>query len=778
MKKIILTFVLFLNCLAMPVWAASFVVQKIDIQGLERITPETVKSYIPIKPGDRLNTDKTAAIIKALYKTGFFDHITLRRLNNTLVIVVVERATIGELKISGNNAIPTDKLTTVMKGLDIAEGRVYNRAVLDRIKQGLLNQYYELGRYNARIDVKVTPMSRGRVLVKIDISEGLIAKIRRINVIGNHVFSEAQLTRQLTVSTSGLITFLTQTDQYSQEKLESSIEAIRNFYLDRGYVKFSVLSSQVSITPDRKSVYITIVIKEGEPYKVKGFALMGDFVIPRQELMPLVKLQMGGVFSRQAVVDSEKAISDAYGNKGYVYATISLNPNIDDRTKQVFLTFTIKSGKRTYVRHIYFTDNAKTNDETLRREVEQMEGSVVSTAKLEESKRRLNLLPYLRETEMSILPVHQSDDQVDVNYKVKEQNVAELTGRVGYSQLEHVILGAGVNQKNFLGTGETLGFNFQHSRYLQQYDVNFTDPYYTPSGISRSINLAVSRYNPGNANLSSSYTANEYDLSVLYSIPIGHEKNVFNRVQLGYGYQNTLVNLQSGPSMEVQNFVNKHGRHFQQLDLVAGISRDSRNKAIFPTKGMLQSLGLDIFLPVATESLHYYTLNYMNTWYQPLAKDFVLTTRGALAYGNSFSGGAANYPFFKNFYAGGPGSVRGYAGNTLGPKDSNYKASGGNFLADGSVGLIFPNYISDNLRTTVFLDAGNVYKTYNNQSVNGTSSGPLRFAIGIDAQMFLPFLGTPVDVSLAKAVHPRRTGNPSLRDDLEIFQFSLGANFG
>lgn len=779
MKKIILSLVLLLNIFCASAWAAdAFVVKNIEINGLQRITPETVYSYMPIKRGETLRPDKTAAIIKALYKTGFFEHITLARQGNTLIVNVSERSTIGQLKISGNNVIPTDKLTTVMKSLEIAEGRAYNRAIIDRIKQSLLNQYYELGRYNARIDVTATPMSRNRVLVKIDISEGLIAKIRRIDIIGAHVFSESKLVKQLTLTTPGLFTFLTQTDQYSQEKLDASLENLRNFYLDRGYVKFVTKSSQVSITPDRKSVYITIVVDEGQQYKVKGFVLTGNLILPRATMEKHVKVKAGDIFSRQVVVDSEKALSEALGDQGYIYATIALLPTIDDNKKLVFLNFEVKPGKKNYVRHISFTDNTKTNDIVLRREMQQMEASVVSTRKLEESKRRLNLLPYLRDVEMTVTPVANASDQVDVNYKVTEQSSAEISGRIGYSQLEHVILGAGINQKNFLGTGKTLGLNFQRSRYLQEYSMSVTDPYYTQDGISRSISLSISKYNAGNANISN-FSSNEYDASVMYSIPLRQMGYGINRLQLGYGYQNTLINLQQGPSVEVVDFLTKHGRHFQQLDLSAGISRDSRDRAIFPTQGMLQSLGLDVFLPVARQSLHYYSVNYVNNFYQPLVGAFILTTHGALGYGNSFSGGAANYPFFKNFYAGGVGSVRGYLGNSLGPRDSANKPSGGNMLADASLGIIFPNYITDNLRTTVFLDAGNVYKTYDNRPLGGTASGPVRMAIGVDAQYFVPFLGTPVEVSLAKAIHVRRSQtNPGLRDDLEIFQFSLGANLG
>ena len=773
MKKTIQLLVLFIYFITAPVWAAGgFVVRHIEIQGLQRISPETVYSYLPIKQGQTLQSEKTAAIIRDLYKTGFFEHISLSRSGDTLIISVVERPTIGQLKIEGNNLIPTDKLTSVMKSLDVAEGRVYNRAILDRIKLSLLNQYYQVGRYNARVDVAVTPLERNRVLVKVTISEGLAAKIRRINIIGNHAFSEKRLTNQLAVSTAGLFTFFTQTDQYSQEKLDASVESLRNFYLDHGYLRFTEKSSQVSITPDRKSVYITIVIEEGQPYKIKGYSLTGDFVVPKADLEKLIHFKPGATFSRQKVVDTEKSMTDALGNKGYVYANVVLNPIVDDKNKEVFINLNVKPGKRTYVRHIYFSDNSKTNDEVLRREIQQVEGSPVSTGQLEESKRRLNLLPYMRDAQMSLVPVPGVDDQVDVNYKVNENNSAELTGRVGYSQVDHLLIGAGINQKNFMGTGKTIGLNAETSHYQRFYSGSYMDPFYTQSGISRSVNLSISKVNPAAGNLTSSYTSNEYDIGDNYSIPIGAEKDVINRVEVGYGYQNTLISLpgdRGRVSTMVNDFIERHGRHFQQINILLGLSRDSRDRAIFPTRGARQAIGANIYMPVEATSLRYYTMNYSGAWYHPIVNEFVITARGALAYGNSFSNGR-NYPYFKNFYAGGIDSVRGFAGNTLGPKDNLGNPIGGNFLADASLGLIFPNYISDNVRTSVYLDAGNTYQTYDNRALGGTGSGPLRYSAGVQVE-WLSMMG-PIDLSLARGLNVKH------RDSLEAFQFSLGANFG
>lgn len=783
MKKIVILVVLVLSFLTQAYAADSFVVRKIQINGLQRTSADTVYSYLPIRQGQVLHPGKTSEIVKALYGTGFFDHITLARSGNTLIINVVERPTIGMLKIIGNSVIPKDKLIEVMNSVDIAEGRVYNPEVLDKIRQSLLNQYYQLGRYNARVDVTVNRMDRNRVRISIVISEGLVAKIRHINFIGNKAFSDATLTKQLTVTTPGLLTFFTQSDRYSEEKLDASLTGLRNYYLDRGYIKFDIKSSQVMITPDRKSILLTIVVEEGVPYKVSGVALTGNLILPREELMKFVTTKPGDTFSRQQFVDTEKAITDTLGNKGYIFTEVALLPNVNEAKKEVFITLDVKPGKRTYVRHIYFTDNNKTNDLTLRREMEQMESALVSTKLLQLSKTRLTRQVFLKDVDMSVIPVPGTDDQVDVNYKVKEDNAAQANVSVGYSRLDHIILSAGLTQKNFLGTGNTMGLNFSKSRFASFYGIDYTNPYYTQDGISRSLGFNISQFNPKNANLSSSYSSSQYQASDVYGIPFGQEEGVFNRAQIGYGYEGTLVTLNQNNntpiSGQVNDFVTRNGRHFQQLDIITGVSRDSRDKGIFPTAGMLHSLSATLYAPVTNNALKYYNIGYDTKIYFPLTDKFITLTKASLGYGSSFNGGAKNYPFFKNFYLGGIGSLPGYAGNSLGPKDSNYNSTGGNMLVNGSFGLIFPNYISDNLRTDIFVAGGNVYNTFDNRSLGGTASGHIRTSTGLEVTWLSPM--GPIDVSVAKAINPIRAKQDQtgrLSDDEQLFDFSLGANFG
>lgn len=774
MKKLIQLFILVCSQLVLATNVHAFIINKIDIQGLQGVSPATVESYLPIKRGQNWDPSQSPVVLRSLYQTGFFEHITINTQGQTLIIQVMERPIIGQLKISGNSVIPSDKLTEVMKSLNIAEGRVYNRALIEKIKQSLINQYYQLGRYNARVEVTVTSMARNRVLVKINISEGLVAKVKRITIIGNHAFDEKTLLKQLTVDTGGLFSFFTQTDRYSEEKLAASLDNLRNFYLDHGYIRFDVKSSQAQLSTDRKAIYITIVVQEGAQYRIKDYKLTGHYIVSSDMLQNKITFKPGDVFSRQKVLDSEKNMTKVLGDQGYLFTNISLRPQVNEANKDLILIFDINAGKRTYVNRISFSDHNRTNDEVLRREMQQLESAPASISKLEESKHRLQLLPFIREVDMSVSPVEDKTDQVNVNYKVKEEGAAQATFKIGYSPIYKTILGVGFNHKNFIGTGNTLGVNLQRSKYEEVFGIDYTNPYYTPEGISRSFNFSASRVHPeAISNLNNGYSTNEYNFGVLYGIPIGTDESVINRIQAGINYQNILVNVfRSKASNQVLSYINNHNRHFQALDFKLGYSRDSRDKIIFPTNGSFQAAFVDVYAPVTKGSPAFYTLNYRGNWYIPLTEQFILSNRAELGYGNGFSG-PDNFPFFKNFYAGGMGSVRGYEAYTLGPRDSMGKAFGGNVLTVASVGLIFPNFISDNLRTTVFADAGNVYATWNNKKFGGlssSSSGPIRYTYGIEADWLTPF-GPAIGISLAKTL------NHKSGDDRKFFDFTLGLNF-
>lgn len=775
MKKLIYIVIL-ASQLLVAARAEPFEVERIEIDGLQGISRGTVESYLPVHRGQILRSENSTAILRALYKTGFFEKVTVSRSANALVIHVVERPTIGQLKIKGNSVIPTDKLTSVMKTMDIAEGRIYNPAELEKITKSLLFQYYLLGRYNARVVVTTAPMPRNRVQVNINISEGVVAKVKRITIIGNHVFSESTLVSQLDLSTTGLFSFMTQSDRYSEDKLEMSLDKLRAYYMDRGYIRFEIKSAQAEVTPDRKAVYIVIVVEENKPYTIKNYSIEGKMVVPREQLLSKIQIHPGETFSRQKVIDSEKAITKLLGDNGYMFATVSIRPQVNEKNHQVILVFDVRPGKRVYVRHVTFSDNHRTNDEVLRREIIQMESAPVSTTKIDESKRHLTLLPYIREVDLSVKPVPETNDQVDVNYKVKEDNSAQATFSVGYSQVYRAIFGAGFNQKNFFGTGNTLGVNLRRSKYDQVYSVDYTDPYYTIDGISRSISVSASRVDPRGAGVNNGYTTHEYDAGVLYGIPVGQDSSAINRAYAGFGVQDTIIYLiPGGVSQQINRFVTNHGTHIGEMNFKLGYTRDGRDKAILPSRGTFQTLFFDAYVPYATGgSPTFYTVNYQAKWYQPLVNEFILLSKADFGFGSGIHGGQ-DFPFFRNYYAGGiapgMGTVRGYQGYTLGPRDSNGKPFGGNILTDASVALIVPNHLSENLRTSAFVDAGNVYSTVYNRGFGGASadSGPIRFSVGLEADWLTSF--GPIEISLARPLNSRP------HDQQETFQFSMGANF-
>ncbi len=771
LKKLLQHITLPFIALSIVTSAHAFTLRHIKVVGNERIPAATVLRYLPVHPGQELTGARSGAIMNALYQTGFFQRVSLGRDGNTLVIHVVERATIGQLKITGNSAIPTDKLKEVMKGVGIAEGLTYNDVIIDKIRQSLLNQYYLLGRYNARVDIKQTPLDHNRLAVTIAISEGLIAKIDRITIIGAHAFSESTLLKQLDLTTPGLFTVFTSSDQFSQDKLQSSIEKLRNYYMDRGYIHFTIQSSKVQITPDRKSIYLTIAINEGSVYKVSGVSVAGQHIVANDALLKAVNIANGSLFSRQAVLAGEKAMSDVLGDRGYIYATVDVKPAFDEAAKTVQLNFLVNPGKLIYVRHIFFIDNTRTNDNALRRQMLQMEAAPVSSKRLEQSKERLNRLPYVSNAEIAVQPVANHPDQVDVGYKFKENSAAQANFGISYGQVGGFGLLAGLNQKNFLGTGNTLGFNFSRNRYIQTYAMNYTNPFYTPDGVSRSFDAFVSKTNPRGGNLATGFTTDQYHLGVTYGFPVGADDGASNQFILGAAYDETRVNIVNGVDNQVLDFVARHGHDFRQLELTTGFSHDTRNSYYFPTTGNEQSVYLNVFAPLGARALKYYKATYDGVWYQPIIGKFVGMAHGGLGYGNSFNGGATNFPFFSNYYAGGFGSVRGYTANTLGPKDNLANSIGGNEMVDGSVGIIFPNPFPEHLRTTLFFDAGNVYNSYNNRRYGGSSSGPLRYATGIDAEWLIPMWGQ-INLAFGKAL------NHKPGDDTRFFDFTMGTSFG
>lgn len=763
MKKFFLMALLMVSVWTAQAQDLNFVAKKIQFVGLQRITQDTAFSYLPVHAGDKIDAAVSDQIIHDLYQTGFFSDVELLRQGDALIIKVDERPVISKITISGNKVIPSKELNKVLKQMKIAEGYEYNRSILNTIKAAMINQYYSHGKYNARVNINVIPQKNNSVALNITISEGVTATIKQISLIGNKVFTDKELLKQFKLSTPTVFSFITHNDQYASEKLEADLENLRSYYLNRGYLKFQIDSTQVSMTPDRKHVYIAIKMTEGDQYRFAGYDLQGNLILPKQDLQKLVGVKKGAVFSRQVVINSEKSIGDALGSVGYYHAQVQTNSKVDEQNKTIFLTFNVVPGPRIYVRHIIFSGNTNTNDFAFRRTLQQMEGGLISTKAIDQSKQRLLGLPFVSDVDVTTQPVAGKPNQVDMNYKVTTQPAGEVKAGVGYSDVDGILLNAGVNQQNIFGTGNSFSTNISYSKAMLSAGVNYYNPYYTNWGVGRGFSLYGSRYNAKEVNITD-YATDNYGGAVNYSIPVAQ----YDSLLLGFGIDYLDLHASSNPTDLVQDFIHDHGHVFWQIPLNLGLVHNTLNRAIFPTKGVYQEINFTLSAPVERDSLEYYKATYDITYYHPVYEDFVGKLSGDAGYG----GGYGNYnrlPFFKNFYVGGMGSVRGYEQNSIGPQDLYGNAIGGNLMFDTSAALIFPNPFSKALRTSWFFDAGNVYDTQGSEKGTTNHSGRIRMSSGFEFDWLSP-LGM-LNFSLAKAI------NPTKDDDTQLFQFNIGTSF-
>ncbi len=741
-------------------WAVEpFVVKDIRLEGLQRISAGTVFNYLPIKVGETLDEARSAEAIRALFKTGFFKDVRLEREGDVLVIYVTERPAVASIKISGNKDIETDTLVKALKGQGMAEGQVFDRSLLDKVEQELNRQYFSRGKYGVKISPTVTPLERNRVAVTIDISEGRAARIREINIVGNRAFDKEDLLDTFQLGGPTWISFYTDSDQYSKQKLTADLESLRSFYLDRGYLNFNIDSTQVSITPDKKDIYITVNITEGEKYTVKEVKLAGDLVVPQEELAKLISVPTGSIFSRKAATESSAKIGERLGKDGYAFANVNTIPEIDQENKQVSLTFFVDPGKRVYVRRISMAGNTKTRDEVLRREMRQLEGAWASTENIKRSKVRLEKLGYFEEVNVETPAVPGTPDQIDVNFKVVEKPSGNFLAGLGYSQTQGIIFNTSVNQDNFLGSGSHVNIAFNNSDINTIYSFAYTNPYYTVDGVSRGFSLFSRSTDAGNANVAN-YLSDVKGGLVNFGIPI----NEFDTVRVGLGYENTHIKTTDNTPTEYLAFLDANGRRFDTIKLTSGWSHDTRNRAILADEGAYQNLTLDAALPGG--GLEYYKVNYRQLRLFPLAKNWVLSLNGEVGYGDSY-GGTTELPFFENFLAGGSRSVRGFKDNTLGPKASTGRPLGGNVRLVGNVEVFFPlPFVKDtkSARLSTFLDIGNVYGT--NEDFD---AGLLRYSAGV-AVLWISPIG-PLSFSLAQPL------NKKDNDNVQNFQFTIGAAF-
>ena len=763
-NKIYHSFYALLLCAAfVPLKAAEeFIIQDIRVEGLERITPGTVFNYLPMRVGDRFDDSRSSEAVRALFKTGFFDDVRLERDGNVLVFLFKERPAIGSIQMSGNKDVKTEDVLESLKQFGFAEGRVFVQAQLDQVEQELRRQYYSAGKYGARIETTVSPLDNNRVGIVIEVSEGVAARIRQINIVGNTVFEEAELLKQFESSAPGLLSFFTKDDQYSKQKLSGDLEALRSYYLDNGYLNFNVDSTQVSITPDKKDIYITINISEGEPFTVTEVRLAGDLIVPKEALFGLVEIGAGDLFSRKKVTDTSKRLTDRIGEEGYSFGNVNAIPDIDQAGKTVALTFFIDPGKRVYARRINFAGNVKTKDEVLRREMRQQEGGWLSTTQVERGKERLERTGYFKEVNVETVAVPGTADQVDVNYTVEEAPGGRLGGGLGFSPGQGIIFNTSIVQDNFLGSGKRISFNFNNSRVNTNYAIGYLNPYFTVDGISQGFNLFYRDTNAVRANLAA-YETRDVGGEINIGFPVSENNSIFGALK----YRNTQIDLLSRSGAQIRNFVNQNGSEFDILSLSASFSYDTTNRRILPDKGTLHRIRVEGSLPTFGNSLKYYKVDYQTKWFQDIYRDFVFSLSADLGYGDAY-GETTELPFFENFFAGGPRTVRGFRTNTLGPLDSNRRPLGGDTKIIGRAELILPAPFLDeykrSFRLTGFIDAGNVYGP--GQKID---LGQIRYSTGIGAIWVSPF--GVVQASIAMPLN-EKTG-----DQTENFQFTFGASF-
>ncbi|UCE76680.1 MAG: outer membrane protein assembly factor BamA [Gammaproteobacteria bacterium] len=737
----------------------AFEVQDIRIEGLQRIAPGTVFNYLPVKVGDSFTTLESERAIRALFKSGYFKNISLERDGTVLVVKVVERPAISSIKIQGNEDIETEPLLDSLKDVGLAEGNVFNRSLLEKVEQELERQYFTRGKYGVKIETTVTPLERNRVGILIDISEGVVARIRQINVVGNEVFDDETLLDQFEQGKTGFFSFYTKNDQYAKQKLAADLETLRSYYQDRGYINFNIESTQVSITPDKKDIYITISISEGEQYRVSEVRLSGELVVPAEQLFPEFRINAGDVFSRKRVTETVTRISDKLGNRGYAFANVNTVPDVNEETREVALTFFVDPGKRVYVRRINFAGNTKTRDEVLRQEMRQMEGGWFSAQKVERSRTRLQRLGYFEEVNVETPAVPGTADQVDVNFSVTEQPSGSISVGVGFSQTSGFLLNGSISQDNFLGSGRHVSAALNTSSVNRVYSFSYTNPYYTIDGVSRGFGAFYRETDADEANIAD-YSTDTYGANVTYGFPISE----FNSFRFGFDADSLNLKVSDFASTEIRDFVDEHGEDFKSLGVSASFAHDTRNRRIFPSQGGLQRISGESKIPGS--QLEFYKITTSAEHYVPLTRLFVLASKLDVGYGDGY-GEYSSLPFFENFYAGGVRSVRGFEDNSLGPRDSDGDPLGGSFRTVGKVEILFPPPFltdSNSVRLSTFFDIGNVFP-----GAEDFSGDELRMSVGLAGTWLSPI--GPLAVSIAKPL------NDKSGDDTQEFQFSLGAGF-
>ena len=759
-----------------------FTISDIRVDGLQRISAGTVFTYLPMERGDRVDSAAAARAIRALFRTGFFNDVALNRQGDILVITVTERPAISKVTLVGNKDIKTEELEKNLKAIGIAEGETFDRLQLDRVVQELTRAYNNRGKYNVKIQPSVTAQDRNRVDVQIDVKEGKAAKIRNVNIVGNEAFSDKELRKYWESDSTNWLSWYKRDDQYSREKLSGDLEKLSSYYMDRGYVDFNTESTQVSITPDRRNVYLTANVREGEIYTVSETIVTGDTVIPQEEMERLVIVRAGQTYSRRLLELTSDSMTAMLGNIGYAFAEVTPIPDVDKENRTVKINFFVEPGKRVQVRRVVFKGNDRTGDEVLRREMRQFEGSWFSQAAIDRSKVRLRRLGYFKTVEVETPQVPGTDDQVDVVFNVEETTSGSFMFGLGYSQLAGLITSVSVTQDNFLGTGNRVGVAVQNNSYARRFDINYFDPYFTRDGISAGYSLSYRESDYGDYNIAN-YSTDSGMARVTFGLPLT-ENDV---IGLSFGVDfNTIYTVYGYTPTPIVNYIDALGqRTFHTWRSELSWARDSRNAYWNPTRGSFQRAAAEVALPGSTAE--YYKLYYQYAKYWPVHRALVLLTNIELGYGDSYGDRiertiynqdgtvarevvADGLPFFENFYAGGVRSIRGFEDNTLGPTATsifnNYRQSlGGALKTTGSIEAIFPTmFDTDQTRLSAFIDFGNVYA-----SASDFEFREYRASIGVSLQWQAPV--GPIVLNFSYPFLKDRD------DRIERMQFSFGTQF-
>lgn len=749
----------------------SFVIQDIRLEGLARLSAASVYAALPLSAGDRADGAKVAEALRLLFKTGNFEDIQVGRDGDVLVIRLTERPSIISLDIKGNKSIDKDNLLKGLKSAGLAEGMVFQRSVLDHVKRELERQYIAQGRYGAEITVDAKPKPRNRVALDIQIEEGSAARIRGINFVGNKVFDDKVLSSTFQLRPTHFTSFYKNDDKYSREKLQGDLERLRSQYMDRGYVNFSVNSTQVTLSPDKKDVFIDINVSEGEQFKFGEIKISGELPVAEDLLKRFLLIRKDDIFNQAGITSTTKLMTRRLGNDGYIFAEVNGVPDIHNDTRVADVTFFVNPGKQAYVRRVNFSGNMKTDDNVMRREMRQHEGALASSEKLDLSKLRLQRLGFFEEVTLDTPRVPGVSDQVDVNIAVKEQPSGTIGASIGFSQGSGMIFSANVSQSNFMGTGNRFSVALNRSDTQDSYNLSFVDPYFTLDGVSRGYNIFY-RETKFDARNVSNYVTNTMGGNISFGYPIDENESI----NFSVGADKTDITIGSLASEVVTDFVIAEGDRYLNYTSTLSWGRNTLNRGMFADRGASQSVGLEFTLPAS--DLAFYKLSYNGQLYIPLGNPLVMRLHTSLGYGDNYSD-TSRLPFYKNYFAGGFGSVRGYEDNTLGakscsvalcPNDPYPEVVGGNILIEGGAELIVPTpFAAGNrqLRTVVFLDAGNAYDT--EVPGYGLDMSLMRYSAGINLS-WLTAIG-PLSFSLSRPL------NKQPGDATQAFQFTIGQGF-